>query len=243
VPGAAVGVVVRAEEDEVAPDVGDVAVGVQGVGSSHGLGSLAGERRFEHELAEGGVAHARADEVRGATDDDPDLAALVSVEELSGHDGAGPALHARRVVRGGLAERPRARAVHVEVLEDDELGARRLRGVEDRALKRRELFRPAVVVGCVEAEVHGVGVGGHGAGELRVGGVTTDRLHAGDRRRAAPVHHANPGAPVDEGSGDGATGGSGAEHDMRSAGHDCTALAGMNQPMMMLCRKTEAIAP
>ena len=122
VPHLAVGVVARAEEDEVAADVGDVAVGVLGVGSSHRLGPLAGQGGLEHELAEGGVAHAGADEVRGSTDDDADLAALVCVEELGGHGGAGPALRARRVDRGGLTERPGARAVHVQVLEDDELG-------------------------------------------------------------------------------------------------------------------------
>ena len=181
VPDLAVGVVARAEEHEVAADVGDVAVGVLGVGSSHRLGSLAGERGFEHELAEGGVAHAGADEVRGSTDDDADLAALVSVEELGGHRGAGPALRARRVDRGRLAERPGGRAVHVQVLEDDELGVGCLGGAEHGALEGRELLGPAVVVGRVEAEVHGVGVGSHVAGEVEVGGVTADRLDAGER--------------------------------------------------------------
>ena len=147
VPDLAVGVVARAEEHEVAPDVGDVAVGVEGVGSSHRLGSLAGERGLEHVLAEGGVAHAGADEVRGAADDDPDVAALVSVEELGGHRGAGPALGAGRVDRGGFTERSGAGAVHVEVLEDDELGVGCLGGVEHGTLEWRELVGPAVIVG------------------------------------------------------------------------------------------------
>ena len=66
VPHTAEGIVSRAEEHEIAPDVGDVAVRVLGVGSPHGLGLLAGERGLEHELTEGGVAHTWADEVRGA---------------------------------------------------------------------------------------------------------------------------------------------------------------------------------
>ena len=108
----------------------------------------------------------------------------------------------------------------------------------------RELFGPAVVVGRVEAEVHGVGVGSHVAGEVDVGGVTADRLHAGECRGAAAVDHANTSAVVEECNGDGPAGGAGAEHDVRpGGGHDCTALAGMNEPMIMLCRKVELIAP
>ena len=116
-------------------------------------------------------------------------------------------------------------------------------GVEHGVLERRELVGPAVVVGGVEAEVDGVGVGRHLAGELGVGGVTADGFDSGDRRGAAAVDHAHSDALVDEGGGDGGTGGAGAEHDVRAGGHDCTALAGMNQPMMMLCRKVEAMAP
>ena len=101
-----------------------------------------------------------------------------------------------------------------------------------------------MVVGRVEAEVHGVGAGRHLAGEMGVGGVTADRFDPGDRRGAAAVDHANTGALVDEGVGDGPAGGAGAEHDMRpGGGHDFTALAGMNEPMIMLCRKVEAMAP
>jgi hypothetical protein len=48
---------------------------------------------------------------------------------------------------------------------------------------------------------------------------------------------------LDEGSGDGAAGRAGSEHDMATSGHDFTALAGMNEPMMMLCRKVDVIAP
>ena len=99
VPGVAVGVVVRAEQHEVATDIGDVAVGVQCVGAAHRLSSFAGERRFEHELAEGGVTHAGTDEVRGSPDDDADIAASVSLEQLGGHRGAGAALGTRGVDR------------------------------------------------------------------------------------------------------------------------------------------------
>ena len=168
----------------------------------------------------------------------------VCVEELGGHGGAGPALRARRVDRGRLTERPGARAVHVQVLEDDELGVGCLGGAEHGALEWRELFGPAVVVGRVEAEVHGVGVGSHVAGEVDVGGVTADRLHAGEDRGTGSVDHANTAALVEEGVGDGPAGGAGAEHDVRpGGGHDFTALAGMNEPMIMLCRKVEAMAP
>ena len=101
-----------------------------------------------------------------------------------------------------------------------------------------------MVVGRVEAEVHGVGVGSHVAGEVDVGGVTADGLHAGEDRGTGSVDHANTGAVVEEGVGDGPAGGAGAEHDVRSGGgHDFTALAGMNEPMIMLCRKVEVIAP
>ena len=92
-----------------------------------------------------------------------------------------------------------------------------LRGAEHGALEGRELFGPAVVVGRVEAEVHGVGVGRHVAGEVEVGGVTADGLDAGEDRGAASVDHANTGALVEEGGGDGTAGGAGAEHDVRSA--------------------------
>ena len=49
---------------------------------------------------------------------------------------------------------------------------------------------------------------------------------------------------AEEGVRDGPAGGAGAEHDVRpGGGHDCTALAGMNEPMITLCRKVEAMAP
>jgi hypothetical protein len=101
-----------------------------------------------------------------------------------------------------------------------------------------------VVVGRVEAEVDDVAAGSHIASEVEVGGVTTDGLHAGEDRGTGSVDHANTGAVVDERLGDGAAGGAGAEHDVRpGGGHDFTALAGMNDPMIMLCRKVDVIAP
>jgi hypothetical protein len=82
------------------------------------------------------------------------------------------------------------------------------------------------------------------AGEVGVGGVTADGLNSARCRGASPVDHANTGALLDEGSGDGPAGRAGAEHDVRpGGGHDCTALAGMNEPMIMLCRKVDVIAP
>jgi hypothetical protein len=85
-------------------------------------------------------------------------------------------------------------------------------------------------------------VGSHIAGEVDVGGVTADRLHAGEDRGTGSVDHANTAALVDECVGDGPAGRAGAEHDMRP-GHDCTGLAGMNEPMIMLCRKVDVMAP
>jgi hypothetical protein len=75
-----------------------------------------------------------------------------------------------------------------------------------------------------------------------VGGVAPNGLDSGDRRGAASVDHANPGALADEGVGDGASGGASAEHDMRPGGHDCTAL-GTNAPTTTLCRNATVIAP
>ena len=100
-----------------------------------------------------------------------------------------------------------------------------------------------MIVGGVEAEVDGVGVGGDLADELGVGGVTADGFDSGDRRVAAAVDHANSLTLVDERVGDSATCWAGTEHDVHRGGHDCTALAGTNQPMMMLCRNVEAMAP
>ena len=165
------------------------------------------------------------------------------VEQLGGHRGPGPALGARRLDRRVLSERAAGRAVHVEVLEHDELRVRRLRRLEDSALEGRELFRPAVVVGRVEAEVDGAGVGRDLAGELEVGGVSADRFHSGDRRGAASVDHANLRVPTDERSGNSAARRARAEYDVRAGGHDFTAVAGTNAPMIMLCKKANVIAP
>jgi hypothetical protein len=76
---------------------------------------------------------------------------------------------------------------------------------------------------------------------LRSPHVPPRRAHA---RPTGSVDHANTGALIDEGVGDGPAGGAGAEHDVRpGGGHDSTALAGMNEPMIMLCRNVDAIAP
>ena len=134
-------------------------------------------------------------------------------------------------------------AVHVQVLEDDELGADRPGGTDDGVLQRGELGGPPVVVGGVEAEVHGAGVRGDRSDGLVIGDVTTDGVDAGEGRGAGPVDQPNRAALLGEGGGDGAAGGAGAEHDVDTAGHDASALAGTNIRMKVLCRTIDVMAP
>jgi len=87
-----------------------------------------------------------------------------------------------------------------------------------------------------------VGAGGDPAGEVEVGGVAADGLDTRDRRGAAPVDHADGGALVEEGGGDGPAGGAGAEDHVGAGGHDGTVVAGTNVSMMVLWARVKARA-
>jgi hypothetical protein len=140
-------------------------------------------------------------------------------------------------------QRSRVGAVHVEVLEDDELGADRSGGADDSSLEWWELLGPAVVVGSVEAEVHGGGTLGDRSEGVVIGHVAAYRLDAGQGDGAGSVDQSNRVALVGEGGGDGAAGGTGAEHDVTVARHDGTVLAGTNIRMKVLWSTIDEIAP
>ena len=188
-----------AEEHEVSADIGRVAVGVRGVGPAHRLGPLAREDGTEDELAHRRRGDARPDEVRGSPDHDLEVAAGVRVEELLRHRRARRALLVLGPRRRGLGHRCSAGvAVRVEVLERDETGTVRARGGDNRVLQRRELLRPPVVVGCVQAEVDGARVTGDVLGEHGVGDVAADDLGAGKLAAAASVDGHDVVAELDE---------------------------------------------
>ena len=111
------------------------------------------------------------------------------------------------------------RPVHVQVLHDDQLGAGRGRAGQDAALERRELLRPAVVVGRVGAVVDVARARAHAARVGRLGRVPAHHLDGLGQRapRSAARDDADPLSLREQCFDDGQADRSVAEHDVELA--------------------------
>ena len=140
--------------------------------------------------------------------------------QLRRHGGAQLAFPGRRRVRQIFGDRRAVGvAIHVEILEGDIAGARRLRGGDQRALQRGEEITPAVI-GRAQALIDGGGIAGRRRCEGAIAGIAGSGLDAvGDVRRRA-AHRTHRQMALDERIDQGPADRPGAENHMNVAlGH------------------------